>query len=504
MARFRLTFGLNILGDRPVDWSLVWHVYDTWAAIGVPPPMVVMNNQGRAIEAQARYPGATVIAREWPDDTIQDRQPNAAAWVTWMHERYPPPIVLYAGNEPRIDRYLAEWTIRAVETADALNRRLAVFNLGTGSPEDYHILDETGQGRDVLRPALEAVYRSNVMRLAGGRPPHLLGLHQYWDEKDPQADGYDPAHLRPGGDPDNPLDYDNWLIDRHRRLWYLAERAGMTYAERLLPVCATEFGADSSRYQWARGWRMDCCGVPPMTPEQAAAAVVFCDSLYRLNPDGWAGQTWFCISAPGHGWETYDLSGPDGQRVLRLLTDHYRAMAKEAEMDTWKTKLVTSTAVAGTNLRSGPGTGYPVVRKLVYNEPVTVEVSDSKTVGDGYAWLALRWPGGQILYGAEQYLRLQDVPQAPPLEPPPEPEPEPEPLPEEPGDVEDGVMVRLAAIEARLAEVEANLTTAIADLGNLRAVIAQHYRAGIMWLGEGAEAVGGLEEGGGENGEPTA
>jgi len=134
---------------------------------------------------------------------------------------------------------------------------------------------------------------------------------------------------------------------------------------------------------------------------------------------------------------------------------------------------------------------------LAYNQPVTVEVSESKTVGGGYTWLALRWPDGQIFYGAEQYLRVQDAPQPEP-EPLPEPGPEsePEPLPEEPGDVAGDLLVRLAAIEARLAAVEAGLAETVADLANLRAVIARHYRAGVMWLGEGVDALAGLEAGG--------
>jgi len=444
--------GLNILAGGAYDELRLLD----WLDRARPPAGVVMNNGALAGRLATRYPEMLVVYRHWPDD-------NASA-VAMPEERWRlltafapqlPGVALYTQNEPSYTAECAAWEVDLIARADREGRRLVVLNAGMGGPEDEH-------WEGALLPLLQALADSAARRAARGLPPHVLGLHEYFDFHAWRAPGYDP------------LAGETWLIGRFRRLLAACDRLGISHP----PVLITEHGADSLRSEY-HGWRAGA----GLGEADYATQLIDMDRLVYAPAPEVIGQCVFCWTASDGGWETYNVK--DAPELLETLARY----EGEKHM-TGTTRMTVQVIVSGLAKRSLPGT---TAATLGVFEPgtYTLEVG-APIVANGYRWRYFR-AGESAWYSAtgpvadpEGWVKLEPLAEP---EPAPEPESEAPPVPEEPPAAEPEAGEEAQDTLARLAALEAETQALRRDVAELRAVLRRQYLAAMSWLSEAADSM---------------
>ena len=400
------------------------------------PAVVVMNNSDLALRLQARYPGMLVVYRRWPDDCIPQHAPDPAAWMRLMADDVPDArIALYAGNEPGPEcrrEVFVDWTLAALDEADKIGRRLVVFNVGMGGPED-------DEWRGALLPLLARI----------GGTQHVIGLHEYADWHNWQHTGYDP------------LMGDNWLIGRYRRMFDVCDARNIP---RPL-VVITEHGYDSLRAEY-HGWRAG----QGVSEAEYAADLMEMDGQVYATPEI-VGTCVFCWDGTGGGWETFNVK--DAPILLEVLAVYAKRSRENEQVDLNNRERVrVRPQVTYTNVRAGAGTHHAIVARLE-GPRYAMRTVDAENAS-GYDWRYYEFEDGAPngwLADAAVVAEPQPLPEPPPPEEPPAPEPTPDPM------TPERWLTLLTAWETTTVQMINTLTDMEAGLVAFRAVLVETIEA---------------------------
>ena len=374
--------GYNIHGQTVADYP---RLKDHLRRVR-PDTLVVMDNSDMALELQAMLPETLVIYRRWPDHiesvcsiaadayTGSDYQrrvvrADAALWMANAASYVPDNrIALYVLNEPQPTALVVEFLLASIDAARVLGRRLVLGNFATGTPEP-------DDWRGVLRPLLEALPGTE----------HWLGLHEYFDQFDPERDV-------------------TWHIGRFARVWAACDDMDIQRPR----VVITEHGADSLTTEYA-GWGRG------MSPDEYAAAMTWCDRMV-YKAAGVRGAAVFCYGGDDTWRPNYGVE--DSAALLAMIEDYARGNT----MDVQNVTVAVHTAI---KQRRSAGLSGEVIGQW---EPGTYGLQASEPADiDGYTWR--KFIGGDAeWYSATgpvanpaQFAAVTVLAPEPPVDPPEEP-----------------------------------------------------------------------------------
>lgn len=136
------------------------------------------------------FPGVNKLLRFWHDDVqmgyIREGREGGRRWVREFYPRFQPflgwgTVVFETANEPPCNspeelRQLREYSLGAMQEADAHGIRLCILNLPEGNPAaDYGLEGDRARGSE--RWKLEQLFEAVEYACRNG---HYVGLHAYW------------------------------------------------------------------------------------------------------------------------------------------------------------------------------------------------------------------------------------------------------------------------------------------------------------------------------------